>query len=268
MNVDVNKYIELPSIIRKPMWQIWHKLLIRLDKDVSVHFMNYGYDDPSQKNPIQLKKEDEPNRYCIQLYDHVVRKAIIENKDVLEVGSGRGGGASYITRYFIPKSYTGLDISTSIIDFCNRYYNIPGLSFVRGIAENQPFQDQSFDVVVNVESARCYSSLQTFFNEVRRVLRPEGVFLFADLMNPKELTTIRKKLIEAGFTLLNETDITKNVAHGLYKDTGRREELIEEKVPGFLRKLFAHFAATKGTERYNSFSNGKFIYMSYMLVKN
>ncbi len=267
MSLLIKKYCEMPSTIRKPMWQVWHKLLIRFDKDVAVHFMNYGYDDPSQINPIQLKKVDEPNRYCIQLYDHVVRKATIENKDVLEVGSGRGGGASYIARYFKPKSYIGLDISGSIIDFCNRYYNVPGLSFVRGIAENLPFEDKSFDVIVNVESARCYSSLDTFFNQVSRVLRDKGTFLFADMMSPKELPIIRKKLNKAGFTLLSETDITKNVAHGLNKDSGRREDLIQDKVPGFLKKSFAQFAGAKGTERNNSFSNGKFVYMSFMLVK-
>ena len=268
MNILVKKYCELPGTIRKPLWQIWHKLLIRFDKDVAVHFMNYGYDDPGQKKPVHLKEEDEPNRYCIQLYDHVVSKARIKNKDVLEVGSGRGGGASYITRYFKPRSYTGMDISGSIINFCNRYYNIPSLSFVRGIAEKQPFQDKSFDVVVNVESARCYSSLVTFFGEVNRVLRHQGVFLFADMMYPKELTTVRKKLHESGFSLLDETDITKRVSHALDKDTQRREVLIQEKIPGFLKKSFAQFAGTKGTERYHSFSNGKFIYMSYMLVKN
>jgi ubiquinone/menaquinone biosynthesis C-methylase UbiE len=194
MNILVKKYCEMPSTIRKPMWQVWHKLLIRFDKDISVHFMNYGYDDPAQIDAIPLKKEDEANRYCIQLYDHVVNKVLLKNKDVLEVGSGRGGGASYIARYYKPKSYTGLDISASIIDFCNRFYNVPGLSFVRGIAENPPFPDQSFDAVVNVESARCYSSLNVFFNEVQRVLREKGMFLFADMMHPNELEPIRKKL--------------------------------------------------------------------------
>ena len=267
MNVLVKKYCELPRVIRRPMWQVWHKLMIRFDKDISVHFMNYGYDDPLQKDLVRLEKSDEPNRYCIQLYDHVVRKAAIAGKDVLEVGSGRGGGASYITRYFKPKSYTGLDISGSIIDFCNQYYNVPGLSFVRGIAEDQPFHDQSFDVVINVESARCYSSLTTFFNEVHRVLRPGGVFLFADMMDPSESGSIRDQLAGSGFQLIQETNITRNVAHALDKDTQRRETLIEQKIPGFLKKSFAQFAGTKGTERYDSFSNGKFVYMSYMLAK-
>ena len=267
MNILVKKYCELPSTIRKPMWQVWHKLLIRFDKEVSVHFMNYGYDDPCQIDPIPLKKEDEPNRYCIQLYDHVVNKISLKNKDVLEVGSGRGGGASYIARYYKPKSYTGLDISGSIIDFCNRFYTVPGLSFVRGIAENQPFAGQSFDAVVNVESARCYSSLEIFFNEVYRVLREKGKFLFADMMHPHELGTIRKKLNKAGFRIHSEKDITKNVAHGLNKDSGRREKLIQEKIPGFLRKSFAQFAGAKGTDRNESFSNGKFIYFSFILEK-
>ena len=51
------------------------------------------------------------------------------------------------------------------------------------------------------------------------------------------------------------------------KDTARRKEMINEKVPGFLRNAFTQFAGTEGTERHSSFKNGKFEYWSYMLKK-
>ncbi|MBN2521009.1 MAG: class I SAM-dependent methyltransferase [Bacteroidales bacterium] len=267
LNLLVEKYCEFPRALRKPMWQVWHKLLIRFDNDIKVNFMNYGYNSLNGEKPLFLEEDDEKNRYCIQLYDHVVHKAVLKDKDVLEVGSGRGGGASYITRYYKPKTYTGLDISASIINFCNSYYNVPGLSFVRGVAENQPFNDNSFDIVVNIESARCYSSLSVFFLEVYRVLRPGGYFLFADMIEKEEVEDMHIKLMENGFNIVESTNITKNVVNALDKDSARREALIKRKIPGFLKSSFSQFAGTKGTERYLSFTNGKFEYWSFILKR-
>ena len=249
MSFFVENYCEFPNVVRKPMWQLWHKLMIRFDKDIAANFMNYGYGSLYDDTPVKLNKEDEINRYCIQLYDHLARKTDFESKDILEVGSGRGGGASYIARYYKPKSYTGLDISGSVIDFCNLYYNIPGLFFVKGIAEKEPFENNSFDIVMNVESARCYSSLSVFFLEVARVLRPGGYFLFADMMYKGEVVDMRLIIKECGFEITGEQNITPNVVEALDKDTLRREMLIHEKIPGFLKKSFFRFAAIKGSER-------------------
>jgi len=230
--------------------------------------MNYGYAGLNGDAPLELKKEDEINRYCIQLYNHVVNKVDLENKKVLEVGSGRGGGADFISRYYKPSEYKGVDISSSVIKFCNSFYKVPGLSFLQGRAEKIPVETNAFDAVVNVESARCYSDINTFFSEVHRVLVPNGHFLFADMIEKEDVAVIRQQLKDNGFTILRENEITKNVARGLELDTRRREQLIEKKIPGILQKLFARFAGTKGTERFNSFSNGKFEYWNFVLTKN
>jgi ubiquinone/menaquinone biosynthesis C-methylase UbiE len=264
----VDNYCAFPIALRRPMWRVWHNLLIRYDKDVTVNFMNYGYAGLNGDKPVELIREDEPNRYCIQLYDHVVKSVDIEDKRVLEVGSGRGGGAHYIARYYKPEKYTGVDISSGVIKFCNRHYNVPGLSFIEGRAEKIPAVTGSYDAVVNVESARCYSNLNAFFNEVYRVLIPGGHFLFADMIEKHDVQAIREKLKISGFNIHSEKEITKNVARGLELDTLRREMLIEQKVPGFLKKSFERFAGTKGTKRYQSFNNGKFEYWSFVLTRN
>ena len=197
----------------------------------------------------------------------MAEKSDLQNKDVAEIGSGRGGGASYLTRYYKPRSYTGLDISAPVIDFCNKYYKVPELSFKKGVAERQPFHDNSFDVLINIESARCYSSLKTFFNEVHRVLRPGGEFLFADLMYKGEVEGVKDKLRECGFMIVHQQEITKNVVKALEKDTGRRDNLIDELIPGFMKRAFEAFAATKGSLRYESFASGKIEYWSFVLKR-
>ena len=66
--------------------------------------MNYGYDAPNLS--LKLENADEVERYPIQLYHHVASQSELKDKIVLEVGSGRGGGASYIARYLNPLSIT------------------------------------------------------------------------------------------------------------------------------------------------------------------
>jgi ubiquinone/menaquinone biosynthesis C-methylase UbiE len=241
-------------------------MLIRYDKDISVNFMNYGYQYMKGDKMIPLKKEDEPDRYCIQLYDHVVSRAELMGKDVLEVGSGRGGGASYVTRYYHPRTYRAIDISEDVIRFCNNYYNVEGLSFERGHAEQLPMEDNSCDVVVNVESARCYRDILAFFREVARVLRPGGHFMFADMIEPNRFQDIMDKLQACGFRVKAKTEITSNVIKALNEDSRRREAIIQKRAPKFWKKSFAQFAGTKGTERFESFRNGKFQYWSFVLA--
>jgi ubiquinone/menaquinone biosynthesis C-methylase UbiE len=264
----VDNYCKFPALMRRPMWRVWHKLLIMFDREKDVNFMNYGYAPLNGDEPLKLKKEDEQNRYCIQLYDHVVRDVKLENKRVVEIGSGRGGGADYIARYYRPKKYTGIDISAGVIEFCNKFYKVPGLSFQVGRAEKIPLEHNSHDAVVNVESARCYSDTGVFFSEVHRILQPGGYFLFADMMEKGHIVDIKEKLIASGFSIKSQRNITQNVASGLEKDSQRRESIIHSRIPGFLRKSFASFAGTKGTRRFDSFVNGKFEYWSFVLVKN
>jgi ubiquinone/menaquinone biosynthesis C-methylase UbiE len=267
LNAAVENYCELPRIMRKPLWQVWHKLLIRFDKEGAVNFMNYGYNHLRGEKRTFLYEEDEINRYCIQLYDRVVRGNDLKDKDILEVGSGRGGGASYVARYYSPKSYTGLDISTDLIDFCNTYYKTPGLRFIKGAAENQPFRDGAFDTVINIESARCYGNLNTFFREVYRVLKQGGQFLLADMIKKEDVILMHDRLQQEGFHIESTTNITENVINALGNDTHRRVNLITTLVPAFFRGAFFQFAGTTGTARYDSFVNGKYEYWVFSLNK-
>ena len=151
----VENYVDLPGFVRKPLWRFWHSWIIsREKKDVVMTCMNYGFAGMDKPETIELLPIDENERYGLQMYQQAASWAPIQDKDVLEVGSGRGGGASYLSRYHHPRSYVGLDLSDPGIEFCNTYHQVPNLRFVKGDAENVPFPDNTFDAVVNVESSR------------------------------------------------------------------------------------------------------------------
>ena len=61
---------------------------------------------------------------------------------------------------------------------------------MEGNAEKLPFADQSFDAVINVEASHCYPRFPQFLDEVARVLRPGGHFLYTDVRRRKEIATV------------------------------------------------------------------------------
>jgi hypothetical protein len=86
-----------------------YPLATRLMGD-DVQFMDWAYEeDPPMDLP--LAASDEPNRAHIQLYHRTATQADLNDKRVLEVSCGRGGGASYLVRTLRPASYTGLDLN-------------------------------------------------------------------------------------------------------------------------------------------------------------
>ncbi len=252
--------------LRRVLVRFWYDFVSLLDKDAEARFMNYGYAELSPVlSQIELMETDEPHRYSIQLYQHLTRAIDLTGLDVLEVGSGRGGGADYVMRYLRPRSLIGLDLSAQAVKFCGRYYTVPGLTFVYGTAEHLPFEDHTVDVVINVESSSHYGNLDRFLQEVYRVLRPNGCFLFADIRAPNEIPALCSAFDRAGFGCPPPRYITANVVRALDLDSQRRRRLIEQKTPPPLQDTFKEFAGIKGTDKYEWFRTGMLEYLSFVM---
>ncbi|MCJ7626561.1 MAG: class I SAM-dependent methyltransferase [Anaerolineaceae bacterium] len=255
---------KLRSIYSKQLYQFLARSYQRKD----WKFMNYGYAPLANQNRIiYLDKADEDNHFCIQLYDHAAGAVDLRDYKVLEVGSGRGGGADYIKRYLKPEIMIGVDISENAVRFCNENYHVKGLSFEAGNAESLPFSDNSFDVVMNVESSHCYSSMDAFLGQAKRVLREGGYFLLADFRRKEALEGLRESLNKSGLTLIKETDITLNIIEALKLDNERKTSLIKKSIHKPLVGLFLQFAGTNGSLIYERFVSGETIYLSYVLQK-
>jgi ubiquinone/menaquinone biosynthesis C-methylase UbiE len=247
------------------IFRIWYWYISKKDKNAEVVFMNYGFSDKDQT--IALDKKNEINRYSIQLYHHLASAIDLKNKDIVEIGCGRGGGLAFIASYFSPASAHGIDLINQAITFSKRHYNINDLIFSQGDAQKLSLASDSCDVVINVESSHRYPDMSAFVNEVMRILRPGGYFLITDFRDPKEMKEMKMVLEMSGMPVLNERDITNEVIAALDSDDLRKRNLIKKLAPGFLHKLAHDFAAVKGSNTYNKFASRRFVYFSYVMQK-
>ncbi|SDE07771.1 class I SAM-dependent methyltransferase [Auraticoccus monumenti] len=250
--------------LRQKVWHGCYELMARRIDRPEWAFMNYGFAPLGASTPRTLEPEDELDRFCIQLYDRTVT-ADLTGLDVLEVGCGRGGGVSFLSRYRGPRSTTGVDLSAAAVDLCTRDRRGPGLRFAVGDAQDLPFPDASFDVVVSVESSHCYDSVPTFLAEVRRVLRPGGRFFWADLRPAADVARTRAQLQGSGMVVEDEQEITAEVVHALDLDSERKLGLVRAWVPRLAHPLFARFAALEGSRSHRAFQERRTRYLTASL---
>jgi SAM-dependent methyltransferase len=256
---------ETRARVQKSFTRTLYRFLNRMmDGGDAGGFMNYGYAPTGASDGhLELPLESEDDRYSIQLYERVAGAVELRGLDVLEVGCGRGAGAAFLYEHFRPASLTGLDFVPASIDHARRNYARPGLEFVVGDAENLPFADASFDAVVNVESSHAYSDVSRFFREVARVLRPDGVLLFADMRS--DLDELRAEIEAAGLTVGEEEDITANVARALELDSPRRRAMIERTAPPLIRSRLLEFSGVEGGLPYRVLASGEASYVRMVL---
>ncbi len=247
------------------VFRIWYRIISKLDRNGELVFMNYGYCDGK---PIPgLEVDQEANRTCIQLYDQLISGNDISDGHILEVGSGRGGGLSYVTRRYNPKMATGLDLDKSAVSFCNKKHGHESLRFVQGNAQKLPFEDNSIDVVINVESSHRYDKMEEFLSEVKRILKPGGSFFITDFRFGHHIDRFKQEIENSGLNKLSEKIITPFVAEALRKDDHRRRDLINRLVPLPLRNQAAEFAGVVGSKTYRFIESGEWLYMNYHLRK-
>lgn len=269
-----------------------YELISELITDSGMTVMNLGYAGLETPHTITISEEDEENRFAFQLYDYLFKFSDSAGKDVLEVGCGRGGGAKFLFKTYWPRSYLGVDFAKANIAFCNRVHSENGLSYKVGRAECLDLRDSSFDTVINIESSHCYTSPGLFFNEAQRVLKPGGMFLFADIRGEavasdyQTMPILNAQLNElSDMALVTRTNITKNVIRALelsgeaqvkrwtriikknLNRSSRSQRFVERIIEPELCDVFSTQVSESKWNWYNLFKSGKAEYWAYVLQK-
>lgn len=209
----------------------YHKIMNDLYEEVvgehfMVHFPYYGSaTDSLIDGQVNLTEA------CLKYYPG------LEGKRLLEIGCGNGVQSMYTLQNYHAEWVTGLDFNPENVALATRIAAQKGLTsidFVHSDAQNMTaIPDNSYDCVLNVESAFHYPDKPAFFREIYRVLRPGGTFVIADiLMKPNKRNVLlrwwekrlsqnywpmdryKKSLEAAGLSITDSEDITEPVLKG------------------------------------------------------
>jgi len=102
----------------------------------------------------------------------------------LDLGSGSGILAVELAKAFPEFEFVGLDLSEAAVNVAREQAVESAVaarvSFQQGDAEEMPFDDDSFDLVVSSNTLHLLNNPIRMFDEVQRVLSPPGRFVISD----------------------------------------------------------------------------------------
>jgi ubiquinone/menaquinone biosynthesis C-methylase UbiE len=108
----------------------------------------------------------------------IVKMQIPANAVVLDVGCGSGWAARLIATQASQGHVIGIDVSDEMIRLASdQSRDFPNLEFKVASAESLPFGDAKFSHAFSMESLYYYADIEAAAREIRRVLRPGGLFV-------------------------------------------------------------------------------------------
>lgn len=96
------------------------------------------------------------------------------NKKVLEIGSGAGYGAFFLSKQ--AESVVGIDISAEAVAYANNKYQNDNLIFIEMNAEEVAFENEEFDVICCFEAIEHFDHPEKHLSRVVNLLADDGIY--------------------------------------------------------------------------------------------
>jgi ubiquinone/menaquinone biosynthesis C-methylase UbiE len=134
--------------------------------------MNY-YDQISEGYD-ELHKEEQLKKVKI-----IIKELNIKDEKVLDIGCG----TAFYSNLF--KNYTGIDNSKGMLKQSKA-------KVILGDAENLPFEDKSFDIVISITAVQNFKDVEKAIKEIKRIAKNK--IAISILKKSKKLQLLRKLL--------------------------------------------------------------------------
>ena len=142
------------------------------------------------------------------------------NLKVLEVASGSGGPAVFMVKE-TGCQLVGIDINENGIQNARNLASENGLDgkmefSVADASEQLPFIDETFDIIISIDSINHFRSRDKVFGEFKRILKKGGHLLFTDAV------------VITGILTNEEIAIRSSLGFFLFVPKGENERLLKE----------------------------------------
>ncbi len=134
-------------------------------------FFNVGYWKADTKNQQQA---------CFDLMEKLLAFIPEKQGKILDVGCGLGATTKYLHKYYSPQDVIGINICPQQLEQAKIY--APHCQFILMDAVKMTFEDNSFENIICVEAALYFDTREDFLREARRVLKPGGKIIMADIV--------------------------------------------------------------------------------------
>lgn len=101
---------------------------------------------------------------------------------IVDLGCGTGYFSESLSNKFPNAHYVGMDLSENMARFAKGHH-APEYSWVTGDAESLPFRNGSIDLIFSSLAIQWCSDLPLLMSEIKRVLSPNGIFVFSSLLD-------------------------------------------------------------------------------------
>lgn len=111
------------------------------------------------------------------LHRYAIASEFINGKIVLDIASGEGYGSNLMSNF--ASFVYGVDINKNAIAKAKSKYRKDNIDFLVGSTSDIPLDDNFVDVVVSYETIEHHDEHTQMLNEIKRVLRPNGVCIIS-----------------------------------------------------------------------------------------
>lgn len=138
------------------------------------------------------------------------------NDSILELGMGNGFFINNIVGIDSSIRYTGCDFSALMVEEAAKnngsLIEQGQVQIIQGSGENLPFDNNSFNKILTINTLYFWTDINKTFSELKRVLTPGGELIIA--VRPKH-NLEKFPVTEYGFTMYTKDDLIE-----LYKQSG------------------------------------------------
>jgi len=122
---------------------------------------------------------------------------------IVDVGCGAGATAIVLAQKFVDCEVIGIDLSEPLLKIAREAVQAEKLGdrvkFEKADVQAIPYEDNRFDVVINLNMVHLVADPVKMLNEMERILKPDGMLFIADLK--RSWLAIIEKEIKASLTL-------------------------------------------------------------------
>lgn len=125
---------------------------------------------------------------CVRGKKSLLFSNIKDGDTVVEIGAGTGANIKYYPKGI---SYTAIEPNEFMHPYLLKKTADLKVKLIMAVAESIPMEDNSADVVVSTLVLCSVNSVETALREVKRILKPEGIFLFLEHVAAPSGTLLR-----------------------------------------------------------------------------